>query len=351
MAAFIDEDVVADNILFELLKNNGFIEILEKRVEDELLQKQKEKIGEEDYTEEPKHGQNTDLQPFKDLIVSVNNSIEKFLENEEFLFFIYECAHNRQLSCLYDVQVFLDRLENATDTSDENSFKIRITSCARRLSQLSRHFTVSFCSRDKSINISHIHHFVISFCEMLYRIESLLRSIKGTEELSLGIRRCADNYNIMVFKKISLVYQQKLKENLKFMKKEENRRMTLTPKPAKRKPLLQVQGRSPGFLMSPQLLKDRQRIQRTRISFAPEIDMKSSFIIKQARNPEKVVEAAKQMEEKWKHFFDSNARFKNSIKHEPKREDSASMRFARELSAGIAKEIRNQVEDDGEGLI
>ncbi|KHJ83936.1 hypothetical protein OESDEN_16357, partial [Oesophagostomum dentatum] len=138
----------------------------------------------------------------------------------------------------------------------------RYEAAARRLLQLVRLFTTRISS---AFQISNVSAFATSLCDMLYTFcdgafSSLGEGDKGVISL---LRRAVDDFNEIVVEKLSKAAFEAQCARRKLATPP--RQQFFSPQPVKlRRPLVQIQQRSPGYLLPAELLKKRQKLARSR---------------------------------------------------------------------------------------
>ncbi|VDO93959.1 unnamed protein product [Heligmosomoides polygyrus] len=116
-----------------------------------------------------------------------------------------------------------------------------------------------------AFQISNISAFATSLCDMLYTFCDCTTgdAFKKEQDVVSELRRAADDFNEIVVEKLSksAFEAQCARRNAA----KPTRPQFFSPQPLHlRRPLVQIQHRSPGYLLTPEMQKKRQKIARTR---------------------------------------------------------------------------------------
>ncbi|KHJ83845.1 hypothetical protein OESDEN_16450 [Oesophagostomum dentatum] len=183
----------------------------------------------------------------EELIHAIDASSQSFLSSVDFTICHCEPEHNRDASLLFAARLQIDRI------SSRKVDRSRYEAAARRLLQLVRLFTTRISS---AFQISNVSAFATSLCDMLYTFcdgafSSLGERDKGVISL---LRRAVDDFNEIVVEKLSKAAFEAQCARRKLATPP--RQHFFSPQPVKlRRPLVQIQQRSPGYLLPAELLK------------------------------------------------------------------------------------------------
>ncbi|KAK5965200.1 hypothetical protein GCK32_013175, partial [Trichostrongylus colubriformis] len=170
-----------------------------------------------------------------------------------------EPEHNRDASLLFAARLQIDRI--ASKKIDRK----RLGTAARRLLQLVRLFTTRISS---AFQISNTSAFATSLCDMLYTFcDCATHTVYTSEQKHVcELRRAVDDFNEIVVEKLSkAAFEAQCARRNAAKIAHTARQQFFSPQPTRlRRPLVQIQQRSPGYLLPPNLLKKREQLVRTR---------------------------------------------------------------------------------------
>ncbi|KAK6027729.1 hypothetical protein OSTOST_06238, partial [Ostertagia ostertagi] len=258
-----DLDQITDEFLTLMLDRREFTERWSLSVEQEVARSQKKEVDSFVVTaplmDITKH-EETVLPTFEELVHAVDASSQTFLSTADFTICHCEPEHNRDASLLFAARLQVDRI--SSKKVDRN----RLGTAARRLLQLVRLFTTRISS---AFQISNTSAFATSLCDMLYTFcDCAANTVLSSEKTIISeLRRAVDDFNEIVVEKLSKAAfeAQCARRNAA----KPTRQQFFSPQPTRlRRPLVQIQQRSPGYLLPPDLLKvlnfKRQKLTRTR---------------------------------------------------------------------------------------
>ncbi|KAK6745493.1 hypothetical protein RB195_011923 [Necator americanus] len=253
-------DDITDEFLALMLGEREFIDRWTFNVEQELVRTEAAKVDAPAVTPGQVTGTNkrqeTTNAIFEELVHAIDASSQSFLSSVDFAICHCEPEFNRDASLLFAARLQIDRI------SSKKVDRSRREAGARRLLQLVRLFTTRISS---AFQISNTCAFATSLCDMLYTFcDGVSDSINESEvRIISDIRRATDDFNELVVEKLS-----KATFEANCARKSAAtppRQQFFSPQPAKvRRPLVQIQQRSPGYLLPAELMKKRQKIARSR---------------------------------------------------------------------------------------
>ncbi|KAK6012523.1 hypothetical protein OSTOST_22328, partial [Ostertagia ostertagi] len=170
----------------------------------------------------------TVLPTFEELVHAVDASSQTFLSTADFTICHCEPEHNRDASLLFAARLQVDRI---------SSKKV---------------------DRNRAFQISNTSAFATSLCDMLYTFcDCAANTVLSSEKTIISeLRRAVDDFNEIVVEKLSKAAfeAQCARRNAA----KPTRQQFFSPQPTRlRRPLVQIQQRSPGYLLPPDLLKKR----------------------------------------------------------------------------------------------
>ncbi|WKX95304.1 hypothetical protein Q1695_012058 [Nippostrongylus brasiliensis] len=211
---------------------------------------------------------------------------------------------------------------------------------ARRLLQLVRLFTSRISSDFQLPNTS---AFATSLCDMFYTFcdstSSVIRS--NEQEVLTELTRATDDFNEIVVEKLSTATFEAQYARQKVTKPL--RQQFFSPQPARlRRPLVQIQQRSPGYLLPLDLQKKRQKIARARSvpSMQPIRSSSPSKVVPSRPAPQRIGSSVRGIE--WPRFrVDKHASGSRKDAQEPD-QNEAVMRLAKKISHEVVKDLRRK---------
>ncbi|CAJ0598507.1 unnamed protein product [Cylicocyclus nassatus] len=250
-------DEMTDEFLALMLGERNFIKRWTADVEKELAREQMEKKS---FASSPAmrgadHGdQALAIAVFEELIHAIDASSQTFLSAVDFTICHCEPEHNRDASLLFAARLQVDRI------TSRMVGRARYETAARRLLQLVRLFTTRISS---AFQISNTSAFATSLCDMLYTFCDGCARLKIEQNTLSDLHRAVDDFNEIVVEKLSKVAFEA--QCVRRRTTTSSRQQCYSPQPVKlRRPLVQIQQRSPGYLLPAELYKKRQRLARSR---------------------------------------------------------------------------------------
>uniref|UniRef100_A0A7I4YHI0 CLASP_N domain-containing protein n=1 Tax=Haemonchus contortus TaxID=6289 RepID=A0A7I4YHI0_HAECO len=254
-----DLDQITDEFLMLMLDRREFIDRWTLSVETEVARSQTRVVDSipatPPITDVPKR-EDPLLSSFEELMHAVDASSQTFLSSADFTICHCEPEHNRDASLLFAARLQIDRIASRKPDSK------RLGTTARRLLQLVRLFITRISS---AFQISNTSAFATSLCDMLYTFcDCASHTVLSTEQNAVSeLRRAVDDFNEIVVEKLSKAAFEAQCARRNAAKPA--RQQYFSPQPARlRRPLVQIQQRSPGYLLPPDLLKKRQKLTRAR---------------------------------------------------------------------------------------
>ncbi|KAL6725684.1 hypothetical protein Aduo_007720 [Ancylostoma duodenale] len=254
-------DEITDEFLALMLDEREFIDLWTANVEQDLARTEAKKSVATALPSNPppvdvSKRQDTLLPIFEELVHAVDASSQTFLSSADFTICHCEPEHNRDASLLFAARLQIDRI------SSRKVDRSRSEAAARRLLQLVRLFTTRILS---AFQISNTSAFATSLCDMLYTFcDGTSSTLTESERKTISdLRRAVDDFNEIVVEKLSKAAfeAQCARKN----SATPPRQQFFSPQPARlRRPLVQIQQRSPGYLLPTDLLKKRQKLARSR---------------------------------------------------------------------------------------
>ncbi|KAJ1348265.1 hypothetical protein KIN20_003524 [Parelaphostrongylus tenuis] len=250
-------DEITDEFLSMMLGEQDFLDRWAMNVEAEIAARAEEGVsgvpegGREAVTNVTKR-QDTLAPILEELTHALDASSHMFLSSVDLMICHCEPEHNRDASLLFAVRLQIDR--TASSKMDRN----RYNASARRLLQLIRLFTTRISS---SFQVSNISAFATSLCDMLYNFcDNVVNSVSIFEQNMLSnLRRAVDDFNEIVVEKLSKSAFEAQCAWHRVVKSPP--KPFFSPQPARlRQPLIQIQQRSPGYLLPRDLLKKRRKL-------------------------------------------------------------------------------------------
>ncbi|KAE9416660.1 hypothetical protein Angca_009928, partial [Angiostrongylus cantonensis] len=277
---------------------------------------------------------------FEELTHALDASSQTFLSSVDLMICHCEPEHNRDASLLFAVRLQIDRISTKKVDRD------RCTASARRLLHLVRLFTTRISSSFQVLNTS---AFATSLCDMLYTFcDNVLNSTTMSENMVSDLRRAVDDFNEIVVEKLSKSAFEAHCAWDNVMKSKH--RPFFSPQPTRlRQPLIQIQQRSPGYLLPRDLLKKRQKrlhscnassLMRTVLAptFVPSKKMSSRSVTN--LGPGKLV--------------CKRDRVTNSDRNSTKvveNQDDTAIRLARKISCEVVKDLRKRYGNVNLGIL
>ncbi|KJH42935.1 hypothetical protein DICVIV_11063 [Dictyocaulus viviparus] len=321
-------DEITDEFLSMMLSEQVFLDRWAVDVEEEVAQMNKDSNG-----NSPVHRvtkcDDTIVSIFEELTHGLDASSQSFLSSVDFMTWHCEPEHNRDASLLFAVRLQVDRIESKK--VDRN----RLGASARRLLQLVRLFTTRISS---SFQISNTSAFATSLCDMLYTFcDSALNIVNVCEQRTVsGLRRAVDDFNEIVVEKLSksaFETQCSWRNTVKSKQKPFS-----TPQPTRlRQPLIQIQHRSPGYLLPIDLLKKRRKQYQSCHSFCTRRPVLPSTPLTSKKISSKI-RTFGQAERKLDHLADGNRESMNITEDQ----NDSTIRLARKISKEVIKDLKKR---------
>lgn len=333
-------DEITDEFLALMLDKREFIDRWTLSVEAEVARMQSEATSSTAALGTPTvdvtRREDTTQQTFEELVHAVDASSQTFLSSADLSICHCEPEHNRDASLLFAARLQIDRI--ASRKVDRQRYE----AAARRLLQLVRLFTTRISS---AFQISNISAFATSLCDMLYTFCDCTTgdAFKKEQDVVSELRRAADDFNEIVVEKLSksAFEAQCARRNAA----KPTRPQFFSPQPLHlRRPLVQIQHRSPGYLLTPEMQKKRQKIARTRsVPSMPSIYAAAALNSKKISSRSTVASAlVAHRRENWNPSVEVNAATKKISAPLEKEQNEATIRLARKISSEVMKDLRRR---------
>ncbi|VDL75367.1 unnamed protein product [Nippostrongylus brasiliensis] len=257
-------DELTDEFLALMLNKREFIEKWTLNVEAELSRREADTVSQSETRSAPSvpskvfKPEDRLVPTLTELVHALDASTQTFLSSADFNICHSEPEHNRDASLLFAARLQIDRM--ISKTVDRKCCEAG----ARRLLQLVRLFSsrisswvsVLQCVLDTDFQLPNTSSFATSLCDMFYTFCDSTSSVirPNEQEVLTELTRATDDFNEIVVEKLSTATfeAQYARRNAA----KPLRQQFFSPQPARlRRPLVQIQQRSPGYLLPLDLQK------------------------------------------------------------------------------------------------